>query len=700
MKRYAIKRNESQLPDKLTRYRMELNAEQFRVVTAQPKASLVVAGAGTGKTRTITYRVAYLIEQGIAPSRILLATFTNRAAREMLRRVEQLTGSQNVYRIWGGTFHSIGNRILRKHAVSIGYDSNFSILDAEDTKDFLAVCIDEAGIDTKAKRFPKPEIIQDIISFATNTDASVEDVIVKKYPQFEPLTAQIKRLDSMFQERKLARNVMDYDDLLLNWKRLLLEKPAIAELYAEQFQHILVDEYQDTNKIQAEIIDLLAVKHRNVMVVGDDAQSIFAWRGAEFTNIYEFPKRYPECETYKLETNYRSTPEILGLANTAIAGNKRQFPKILQAVKKSKGFQPALVPCSDVEQQASFAASRILDLRDEGVSLEEIAVLYRSHYHVLELQLELTRRNIPYRVQSGVRFFEQAHLKDVVSFLRLLVNPRDELAWKRVLKLIPSVGNATANRIWEQLAFAENPLALVKSEPSAVAGGFNVNQLQLSEKIRSKTSWQNFIKLLNELTADANRKSPSRQIELILESGYIEHLENTFENAEARLEDLQQLILYARKYESAEEFLSELSLLSTEGLSGEDVVSGGEDDELLTLTSVHQAKGLEWKAVFIIWAADGKFPSPRALRDAEGEEEERRLWYVALTRAQDELYITYPMLITDYTRQTVLQKPSRFVTEVPVELYEIWSLDELNEGAKGDEPLYFGEEIEPKNYLN
>ena len=320
MKKYAIKRNESNLPDKLTRYRTELNAEQFRVVTAPPKASLVVAGAGTGKTRTITYRVAYLIEQGVSPQKILLATFTNRAAREMLRRVEQLTGSQNVYRIWGGTFHRIGNQILRKHAVSIGYDAGFSILDAEDTKDFLNVCIDEAGIDTKAKRFPKAEIVQDIISFATNTDAPIEDVIVKKYPQFEPLTAQIKRLDALFHSRKQARNVMDYDDLLLNWKRLLIEKPAIAEMYATQFEHILVDEYQDTNKLQAEVIDLLAVKHRNVMVVGDDAQSIFAWRGAEFTNIYEFPARYPECETYKLETNYRSTPEILGLANTAIAG--------------------------------------------------------------------------------------------------------------------------------------------------------------------------------------------------------------------------------------------------------------------------------------------------------------------------------------------------------------------------------------------
>src|SRR5215213_3125292 len=471
MKRYVIKRDEGSLPEKLTRYREELNAEQFRVVTAKPHAALVVAGAGTGKTRTITYRVAYLIEQGVSPQRILLATFTNRAAREMLRRVEILTGSQNVHRIWGGTFHRIANLILRRHAVSIGYDSNYSILDAEDAKDFVNVCIDEAGIDTRAKRFPKAEVIQDIISYANNTDTPIEDVIIRRYPYFEMLSQQIKRVDYIFQERKRARNVMDYDDLLLNWKRLLIEKPEIADVYAEQFQHILVDEYQDTNKLQAEIIDLLAVKHRNVMVVGDDAQSIFAWRGAEFTNIYEFPDRYPEAVTYKLETNYRSTPEILGLANTSIACNKKQFPKMLQAVKKSKDFKPALIPCSNVEQQSVFIASRILELRDEGTSLEEIAVMYRSHYHSLELQLELTRRNIPYRVQSGVRFFEQAHIKDVVSYLRIIVNPRDELAWKRILKMIPSVGSATANRIYESLAYAENPFALIKSEPPAPTGG-------------------------------------------------------------------------------------------------------------------------------------------------------------------------------------------------------------------------------------
>ncbi|HEX8251362.1 MAG TPA: ATP-dependent helicase [Pyrinomonadaceae bacterium] len=712
MKRYVIKRTgEGSLPEKLTRYREELNAEQFHVVTAKPQAALVVAGAGTGKTRTITYRVAYLIEQGVSPQRILLATFTNRAAREMLRRVENLTGSQNVHRVWGGTFHRIANLILRRHAVSIGYDSNYSILDAEDAKDFVNVCIDEAGIDTKAKRFPKAEVIQDIISYANNTDTPVEDVIIRRYPYFEMLAQQIKRVDYIFQERKRARNVMDYDDLLLNWKKLLIEKTEIADLYAEQFQHILVDEYQDTNKLQAEIIDLLAVKHRNVMVVGDDAQSIFAWRGAEFTNIYEFPDRYTEALTYKLETNYRSTPEILGLANTSIACNRKQFPKMLQAVKKSRDFKPALIPCSNVEQQSAFVASRILELRDEGTSLEEIAVMYRSHYHSLELQLELTRRNIPYRVQSGVRFFEQAHIKDVVSYLRIIVNPRDELAWKRILKMIPSIGSATANKIYESIAFAENPLALIKAEAKSLkAANENENEKanqqtletvtanrsgdeirtphsafrnsSVPPKIRSKAGWQNFVNLIEILVRDENRNNPAKQIELILTNGYEQHLQETFENAEARLEDLRQLALYASRYDSTENFLSELALLSTErfkepqSIIGEDVIQGGEEDELLTLTSVHQAKGLEWKAVFLIWAAEGKFPSPRSLKEIDSEEEERRLWYVALTRAQDELYLTYPLMIVDYNRQTVLQKPSRFIMEVPPALFEVWGLEE------------------------
>ena len=687
MKKYVIKRDESGLPERLTRYRNELNEQQFRVVTAKPAPALVVAGAGTGKTRTITYRVAYLIEQGVSPQRILLATFTNRAAREMLKRVEILTGSQNVHRIWGGTFHRIANLILRRHAVSIGFDSNYSILDSEDAKDFINVCIEEAAIDTKAKRFPKAEVVQNIISYANNTDQPIEEVIIKKYPYFEMLSQQIKRVDFVYMERKRERNVMDYDDLLLNWKRLLIEKPDIANVYAEQFQHILVDEYQDTNRLQAELIDLLAVKHKNVMVVGDDAQSIFAWRGAEFTNIYEFPKRYPNAEIYKLEMNYRSTPEILGLANVSISNNRKQFPKTLEAFKKSKDFKPALVPCSDVEQQSAFIASRILELRDEGTSLEEIAVLYRSHYHSIELQLELTRRNIPYRVQSGVRFFEQAHIKDVISYLRIICNPRDELAWKRILKMIPSVGNQTANKIYESLAYSENPFALVKKE-------------DFKYQPRSKGNWQNFVSLLEKITSDENRNKPAKQIELILTNGYEQFLEENYENAEARLEDLRGLALYASRYDSTEDFLSELALLSTErfkeptGIVGEDVIQGGEEDELLTLTSVHQAKGLEWKAVFLIWAAEGKFPSPRSLKEIDSEEEERRLWYVALTRAQDELYLTYPLMMIDYNRQTVLQKPSRFIMECPPVLFEVWSLEE--DAKPFDAPVILIDEDKPE----
>ena len=712
MKSYVIKRESRSLPDRLTRYKDELNEEQFRVVTAPPKAALVVAGAGTGKTRAITYRVAYLIEQGVSPQRILLATFTNRAAREMLRRVESLTGSQNVHKVWGGTFHRIGNLILRRHAVSIGFDSNYSILDSEDARDFINVCIDEAVIDTKAKRFPKPEVVQDIISYANNTDTPIDEIVIEKYAYFEPLTEQIKRVDAIYQARKIERNVMDYDDLLMNWKRLLIEKPEIANVYAEQFQHILVDEYQDTNKLQAEIIDLLAVKHRNVMVVGDDAQSIFAWRGAEFTNIYEFPKRYPEAELFKLETNYRSTPEILGLANVSIANNKKQFPKMLTAVKRSRDMKPALIPCADVEQQSAFIASRILELRDEGTSLEDVAVIYRSHYHSVELQLELARRNIPYRVQSGVRFFEQAHIKDVVSYLRLIVNPRDELAWKRVLKMIPGIGSTTATRVYEAVVanLRDSPpyeggvapasgdgvvLSSPRSENHPVSSskpeltpllrkeGSLVLELPSSlNRLRTSGPFRDFIVLLELLSSQENRNNPSKQISLILEHGYESYLQENYENADSRAEDIRGLSTYAQRYDSTETFLSELALLSTERfkepapLVGEDVVSAGDEDELLTLTSVHQAKGLEWKAVFIIWAAEGKFPSPRSLKEIDSEEEERRLWYVSLTRAKDELYITYPLLMTDYNRQTVLQKPSRFVTECPPAMFEIWKLEE------------------------
>jgi DNA helicase-2/ATP-dependent DNA helicase PcrA len=706
MKKYVVKRDRTGLPEKLTRYRQELNEEQFRVVTSKPGPTLVIAGAGSGKTRAITYRVAYLLEHGVSPQKILLATFTNRAAREMLGRVEALTGTQNVHRVWGGTFHRVANLILRKHAVSIGYDNNYTILDSEDSKSYIDIAIEESAIDTSGKRFPKSQVIRDIISYANNTDRPIEDVIIRKYPYFEMLSQQIKRVDFNYAERKRERNAMDYDDLLLNWKKILLEKPEIAELYSTQFEHILVDEYQDTNKLQAEIIDLLAVKHKNVMVVGDDAQSIFAWRGAEFSNIYEFANRYPGAQEYRLEQNYRSSPEILALANVSIANNKRQFPKTLEAVRKSAGFSPAVVPCSDTDQQSAFVASRILELRDEGISLEDIAVLYRSHYHAMELQLELTKRNIPYRVQSGVRFFEQAHLKDVISFLKIVINPRDELAWKRLLLMLPGVGKVTAHKIFEAVASRENPFAMVRAEARMLSSGedagalASVDAFPQSVRPRGKAAWGEFITLLERISSDENRNSPAKQIEIVIDTFYEQKLKENFENAESRLEDLKQLSIYAARYSSTEDLLSELALISTErfgspnALVAEDVISGGEDDELLTLSSIHQAKGLEWKAVFLIWAAEGKFPSPRSLNEIDSEEEERRLWYVALTRAKDELYLTYPQMMLDYSRQTVLQKPSRFILEVPPAMFEIWNLEE--EAPKFDEPV----EVDKEHFLN
>ncbi len=671
----------------LINYREALNEEQRAVAGAGAGPILVIAGAGSGKTRTVTYRVARLIEAGVAPGRIMLVTFTNRAAREMLSRVESLLG-QTARGVWGGTFHSIANRILRRHAVSLGYESNYSILDSEDAKDLIDSCVEEAAIDTRARRFPKGEVLADMFSFATNTDTPLEQIIAGKYPHFEPLNQQIKRVDQLYQSRKLERNAMDYDDLLVNWKRLMSEKPDIAAIYQDQFQHVLVDEYQDTNTLQAEIVDLVAEKHRNLMVVGDDAQSIFGWRGANFANIFEFRNRYVDAQIFRLETNYRSTPEILMLANASVSNNRKQFPKNLQAIRPSRDFQPALIPARDAEQQAAFVAARVLELRDENTPLDEIAVLYRSHFHAMELQLELTRRGIPYEVRSGVRFFEQAHIKDVSAYLRLIVNPRDELAWKRVLKLIPKIGNATAARVWERLAYASEPLALVRADefagnlPKGAAAG-----------------WREFAELIKQLIAPETINNPAKQIELILEQGYVEYLQASYENAEAREEDLRQLAKFAERFETTDTFLSELALINTErfsppaGTTGEDVVIGGDEDERLTLSSIHQAKGLEWRVVFLIWAADGRFPSARSLREAEGEEEERRLFYVALTRAKDELYVCYPLIETDRARQTVLQRPSRFITEVPRALIEVWSVDE-------EEPSFELEDIDEPKLIN
>src|SRR5208283_4747613 len=432
-------------------YARELNEQQHAAVTAPPGPALVIAGAGSGKTRTLTYRVAYLLEQGFQSERVLLLTFTNKAAKEMMRRVADLLG-QELASLWGGTFHSMGNRILRQHANRLGYQRDFTILDREDAKHLITTCVAESDVDVKATRFPKAEVLGDIFSLAVNTHKTIPELLQQQYDYFEHLAPQIADIQRRYAARKRATNGMDFDDLLALWLKLIQEDEDVREMYQRRFQFILVDEYQDTNKLQSDLIDVLAARHQNVMVVGDDAQSIYAWRGANYQNILKFPQRYPAAKIYKIETNYRSTPEILSVANAAIRANVDQFSKQLAPARKA-GPKPVTVVCNDASEQAAFVAQRVLELRDEGVDINKIAVLYRSHFHALELQLELTRRSIPFSITSGIRFFEQAHIKDVTSYLKLVTNPRDELSFKRLAQLLPGIGGKGADKLWR--AFAE-----------------------------------------------------------------------------------------------------------------------------------------------------------------------------------------------------------------------------------------------------
>lgn len=642
-------------------YAAELNAQQCAAVTAAPGAALVIAGAGSGKTRTLTYRVAYLIENGVPPHHILLLTFTNKAAREMLERVAALI-PHDLTGLWGGTFHSVGNRLLRKHPVEAGFAPGFSIMDREDAEDLLKTVAATLGVDPKEKRFPKAEVLADVFSFSINTGRSIEDVLVEKYPHFLEFTAQIAEAQRKYEAKKRDANAVDFDDLLVKTLRLLREHESVREHYQRQFQYLLVDEYQDTNHIQSELIDLLAARHGNVMVVGDDAQSIYSWRGADFKNILEFPKRYPQAKVYKIETNYRSVPEVLAVANAAIRANTQQFRKELVAAREGNDFKPALTPLGDSAQQAQFVAQRILELHEEGVALSEMAVLYRAHFHSMEVQMELTRRGIPFEITSGLRFFEQAHIKDVAAFLKYAVNPRDEVAFKRMVRLLPGVGARSAETLWIDAARA--------SESDRAAKGFSSALEPLKVPAKSRKAWDQLVHTLEEIAPQGKAAPPAEMLRCVIEAVYDDYAKANFPNYDQRREDLQTLVNFSRQYESAAEFLDQLALLTN--LESEAVASREEGD-LVTLTSVHQAKGLEWKIVFVIWMADGKFPSARSLDRDDALEEERRLFYVAVTRAKDELYLTYPQLhYAGYGDP--LQRPSRFLSELPRELIEEWQV--------------------------
>jgi DNA helicase-2/ATP-dependent DNA helicase PcrA len=642
-------------------YARELNEQQLQAVTAPPGPSLVIAGAGSGKTRTLTYRVAYLLEQGIPPERVLLLTFTNKAAREMMRRVTDLLGTP-LEQLWGGTFHSIGHRILRRQADLLGYKRDFSIMDRDDSEDLVSASLGGSGIDIKATRFPRPALLADIFSFAANTQRPIAAVVDEQYRHFAELAGEIARVHDLYQQRKRAINALDFDDLLVLWLRLLQDHEPVRENFQRRFQFILVDEYQDTNKLQSDIIDLLAARHHNLMVVGDDAQSIYAWRGANYHNILKFPDRYPEAKIYRIETNYRSTPEILQAANAAIAPNTGQFAKHLVPARKA-GVKPGLVTCQDSAQQARFVAQRALELRDEGIELRHMAVLYRSHFHALELQVELTRRNIPFAITSGLRFFEQAHIKDVAAYLRFVVNPRDELAFKRLAQMMPGIGAKGADKLW-QTFIAGQPQA---PAPSLLAARLQLCAAQVPKK--AKVSWAQFLATIAQLEAPEVRPSASRMLKLVIEAEYQDYLKATYTNHRQRLEDVQQLAVHARDFASPEDFLAELSLM-TNVEAGEDAAGAARDDEKLRLSTIHQAKGLEFEVVFIIMLCDGLFPTVRATESHDTLEEERRLLYVAITRARNELYLSYPIWRASYGGTAGTQHPSRFLADIPAELLE------------------------------
>jgi DNA helicase-2/ATP-dependent DNA helicase PcrA len=675
-------------------YARELNPQQLAAVTAPPGPALVIAGAGSGKTRTLTYRVAYLLEQGIPPDRILLLTFTNKAAGEMMRRVADLLGRQ-LPSLWGGTFHSIGARILRQHADLLGYRRDFTILDRDDAKDLIKACIADAGIETKkGTHFPKPDVLCEIFSLAVNTHKAAAEILKGQFDYFEKITRQVADVQQRYIARKRATNAMDFDDLLALWLRLLQEHADVCEHYQRRFQFVLVDEYQDTNKLQSDLIDLLAERHHNVTVVGDDAQSIYAWRGANFLNIFQFPKRHPGAKVFKIETNYRSTPEILKVANAAIAANTQQFTKELAPARKS-GLKPALIACSNAAQQAAFIAQRVAELPEEGVDLNRVAVLYRSHFHALELQLELTKRNIPFSITSGIRFFEQAHIKDATAYLKLVANPQDELAFKRVAQLLPGIGAKGAEKIWKifsakmedgRLKMDNRPAHTDKSElpspnshpqtPDARRQTLAAALQKCSQSIPQKaaTAWKQFVETVSQLEDETTRNSAAKMLRIVMDAGYDDYLKENFANYRNRLEDLEQLAVFAYQFGSVEDFLTQLALLTN--IEAEDRDPANRDADRIRLSTIHQAKGLEFDVVFVIMLCDGLFPSGRSMETDEGEEEERRLFYVAITRAKNELYLCYPLERASFSKSggDSMQQPSRFLSEIPRDLLNEWNL--------------------------
>ena len=640
-----------------SRLATDLNETQRAAALAPDGYNLILAGPGSGKTRVITYRVAYLISRGVPASSILLVTFTRRAAREMVGRLELLIGPQ-ASQVWAGTFHHVGNRLLRKSAGLLGYDSNFTILDSEDQVDLIRLAMDQSGLFGTGKLAPKPATVLHLISFAANVARPIAEIVAERAPDLTEWIGQIEAASLAYTQRKRAANCLDYDDLLLEWARLLREFPGERASQGKLFQHILIDEMQDTNTLQVALVEEIAgAGPGNLTAVGDDAQSIYKFRGADYDNILKFPERHRGSCVFRLEINYRSTPEIVAFTNASIGHNQGGFTKTLVSARGS-GARPILLPVQDAYEESEFICQQILECHEEGIPLGKMAVLYRNHYDSVVLQGELVSRGIPYSVRSGLRFFEQAHIKDVLSYLRIMANPRDEPAWRRLLLHIPGVGQTKAGAVCETLVRAVDPLvAMISAEAMALLPS------------KSKGLYAGLVADLRKVQASQPENTPAAAIGAILQGGYPSVVRAKYERPENRIADIEQLAVLAARYESLERMIAELLLAGD--VYGMDTVDGGEPIDTLVLSTVHQAKGLEWSRVFIPRLIEESFPHRRAMDEPGGEEEERRIFYVAVTRAMDEIYLTYPQMIARGGRgPMVITTPSRFITEIDPQLFE------------------------------
>ncbi len=630
-------------------YADELNREQLEAVTTLAGPVLVVAGAGSGKTRTLVYRVARLVESGVTPGQILLLTFTRKAAEEMLRRAGGLVGG-SCAQVAGGTFHSFAHQVLRRHARDLGLAPSFTILDRGDSEDVIGLVRGELALDRKERRFPRKQTLGEIFSMAVNKGTTVATLVETAYPHLVEELQDLLRVYARYTEFKDTKQLLDYDDLLVKLRNGLETQAELAARLGRQYRYLMVDEYQDTNHLQSEIVRLLAAPHGNVMVVGDDAQSIYGFRGADFRNILDFPRLFPGTRVITLDQNYRSTPPILDLANEIINQAPEKYTKNLFSRRES-GERPGLVQALTEPEQSRFVAQRILELREEGVPLEDIAVLFRSSFHSFDLELELGRRDIPFVKRGGFKFIETAHVKDVLAHLRVVANPSDAVSWNRILLLLDGVGPKKAAEILTVLA------------------GSSPWERLAEVKVRGQTATE-LTRLANLLSDVARTDNPGEQVGRVL-TYYQPVLRRVYRDDYPKRErDLEHFATIALRYRATGQLLADMALEPPTDSVGGILAGDGEDEGMVTLSTIHSAKGLEWHTVFVLWAADGRFPSFYTVGDDADLEEERRLMYVAVTRAKDLLYLTYPIEIYDRGVGVILGKPSRFVADVDESLLE------------------------------